>query len=45
MKKDWQIKKLGEVCNIIGGTTPSTTNKSYWNGTEKWITPAEIDIT
>ncbi|MBO4858663.1 MAG: restriction endonuclease subunit S [Treponema sp.] len=44
MKKDWQIKKLGEVCNIIGGTTPSTTNKSYWNGTEKWITPAEIDI-
>ncbi len=44
MKKDWEIKKLGDVCEIIGGTTPSTTNKSYWDGTEKWITPAEIDI-
>lgn len=44
MKKNWEIKKLGEVCEIVGGTTPSTTNKSYWNGSEKWITPAEIDI-
>lgn len=44
MKNDWEIKKLGDVCEIIGGTTPSTTNKSYWDGTEKWITPAEIDI-
>lgn len=44
MKKDWEIKKLGEVCEIIGGTTPSTANKSYWNGNEKWITPAEIDV-
>lgn len=45
MSKDgWEIKKLGDVCEIIGGTTPSTSKKEYWNGTEKWITPAEVKI-
>lgn len=35
--------KLGDVCEIISGTTPSTNNPEYWNGDIKWITPAEID--
>ena len=34
--------KLGEVCVIVTGSTPKSTNPDYWNGEYKWITPAEI---
>ena len=34
--------KLGEICTIVSGSTPKTTNLDYWNGDKKWITPAEI---
>ena len=34
--------KLGEVCEIVTGSTPKSTNPDYWNGEYKWITPAEI---
>ncbi|MEO7215791.1 restriction endonuclease subunit S [Mucilaginibacter sp.] len=39
---DWQIKKLGEVCKIIGGGTPETNKSEYWNGDIQWFTPTEI---
>ena len=32
MKEEWEYKKLGEVCNVIGGGTPDTKNKEYWRG-------------
>ena len=41
-KKGWVTKKLGEVCEIIGGGTPSTTNASFWNGDINWFTPTEV---
>ena len=34
--------KLGEICEIVSGSTPKTTNKEYWDGSVKWITPAEL---
>ena len=34
--------KLGEICEIISGSTPKTSVKEYWDGDIKWITPAEI---
>ena len=43
MKQGWEIKKLGEVCEIIGGSTPKTGEPSYWDGVHYWITPAELD--
>lgn len=44
MKKEgWEYKKLGEVCEVYGGTTPSTANPEYWNGNLCWISPAELD--
>ena len=43
MKQGWEIKKLGEVCDIIGGSTPKTGEPSYWDGVHYWITPAELD--
>ena len=41
-KKDWEIKKLSEVGEIITGTTPSTKNREYWNGEFLWATPTDI---
>ncbi|MFA5646456.1 MAG: restriction endonuclease subunit S [Candidatus Ratteibacteria bacterium] len=42
MKKGWEIKKLGDVCEIINGGTPKTGTQHYWNGDFLWITPAEM---
>lgn len=42
MKKGWEIKKLGDVCNILNGGTPKTGFKEYWDGNVKWITPKDM---
>ena len=34
--------KLGEICEIVSGSTPKTSVPEYWDGDIKWITPAEI---
>ena len=39
----WQEKTLGEVCEIISGTTPDTSNNEFWGKGNYWITPAEIN--
>lgn len=41
-KEDWEVKKLGEVCAVIGGGTPSTFNNEFWNGNINWFTPTEV---
>ena len=35
--------KLGDICEIVSGSTPKTDIEEYWNGDIKWITPAELD--
>ena len=43
MKQGWEIKKLGEVCEIQGGSTPKRTESSFWdNGTYPWFTIEDI---
>lgn len=42
MKHDWEYKKLGEVAEIIGGSTPKTNVPEYWDGDYFWVTPAEL---
>lgn len=39
---DWEQRKLGEVADIIGGGTPSTSIDEYWDGDIDWYAPAEI---
>ncbi|MEP2784965.1 MAG: restriction endonuclease subunit S [Pseudoruegeria sp.] len=39
---DWEEKRLGEVADIVGGGTPDTNVKDYWNGEVVWFTPSEI---
>lgn len=34
--------KLGEVCEIVSGSTPKTGIAEYWDGDIDWITPAEL---
>ena len=41
-KEGWEIKKLGEVCDIINGCTPKTNIDEYWNGNINWITPKDM---
>ena len=35
--------KLGDVCEIVSGTTPKSNCPEYWNGELNWITPAELN--
>lgn len=39
---DWEQRKLGEVADIVGGGTPSTSKDEYWDGDIDWYAPAEI---
>ena len=39
---DWEVTQLSDACEVIGGSTPSTTNKEYWNGNILWATPTDI---
>ena len=38
----WEQRKLGQLAEIVGGGTPDTTVKEYWNGDINWYAPAEI---
>lgn len=42
MKKNWHVKKLGEICNIIGGGTPSKSNASFYTGSILWATVRDM---
>lgn len=42
LNNNWQTKKLGEVCEFIGGGTPSKANKNYWNGNIPWASIKDI---
>lgn len=37
------MAKLGDICTVVSGSTPKTGVAEYWDGTVKWITPAELN--
>lgn len=39
----WEQRKLGEIAEIVGGGTPSTSNPAYWDGDIDWYAPAEME--
>ena len=43
MKEGWTYKKLGEVCEVVSGSTPKTNVSEYWGKGHYWVTPAEIN--
>ena len=40
---DWQLRKISDIAEIVGGGTPSTKDSRYWNGDIDWYVPAEIN--
>ena len=43
MKNGWEIKQLGEVCDIVNGSTPLRANKDFWyKGNFPWFTIDDI---
>ena len=41
--RGWEIKPIGDLANVVGGTTPSTKVQSYWEGgTHAWATPKDL---
>ena len=39
---EWETKSINDLADVIGGGTPDTTVKSYWDGGIQWFTPSEI---
>ena len=42
LPKGWRWVKLGDVCRVIGGSTPDTGNRDNWDGTVVWVTPTDL---
>jgi type I restriction enzyme S subunit len=41
--EEWEIKKLSDIGQIVGGGTPDTTKKDYWeNGSIAWAVPTDL---
>lgn len=38
----WDIREVVDVAEIVGGSTPSTSNDEYWDGGIPWATPTDI---
>ncbi len=35
--------RLGDICEIVGGSTPKSSVAEFWDGDIRWITPAELN--
>lgn len=42
--KDWEVKKLGEIFNIVTGKTPSKKIREYFNGNIPFVKPSDLDL-
>jgi type I restriction enzyme M protein len=39
----WELVKLSSVINVIGGGTPDTNKKEYWDGNIPWLSVADFN--
>lgn len=39
---EWDKIKLGDISEIIGGGTPSTSKSEYWGNDISWLTPRDL---
>ena len=40
--KNWKTRELGQVCNIVGGGTPSKNNSAFYDGDIPWATVRDM---
>ena len=38
----WKALRLGDVAEVIGGSTPSRTQPKFWGGEIPWVVPSEV---
>ncbi len=39
----WKVRTIGELANVVGGSTPSTAKPEFWeDGTHCWATPKDL---
>ncbi len=38
----WKAVRLGDVAEVIGGSTPSRTQPKFWGGAIPWVVPSEV---
>jgi type I restriction enzyme S subunit len=38
----FELKRLGDVAEIVGGGTPSTKQSRFWDGEIPWLTPKDL---
>ena len=38
----WERKAIADVCETVGGGTPSTKVSEYWDGNVTWIVPSDV---
>ena len=39
---EWKSKFINDLASVVGGGTPDTSVKSFWDGNIQWFTPSEI---
>lgn len=39
---NWQVARIDEIADIIGGSTPSRNVEEYWGGDIPWVIPSEL---
>ena len=41
--KGWGVKSIGDLAEVVGGSTPKTERTEYWvGGTHHWVTPKDL---
>src|SRR5215813_10188271 len=41
--KGWRVKTIGDLVEVVGGSTPSTKEPAYWDeGIHHWATPKDL---
>ncbi|MEP7122432.1 MAG: restriction endonuclease subunit S [Byssovorax sp.] len=38
----WRLDSIGDAVTVVGGSTPSTTESSFWNGRHRWVRPKDL---
>ena len=42
LPRGWLWATMGDVAKVVGGSTPKTSEPSYWGGDIPWITPDDL---
>jgi type I restriction enzyme S subunit len=41
--KGWKVRTIGDLAEVVGGSTPSTSNPAFWDGGQHyWATPKDL---